>query len=137
MIYNRRLPFLIFFPSPCVIASMQRTSIEFHRSIARARVFSVPLISIFLPTANPAVRRLLLATVLHIGVYLSLFLPAATTVTGDYGKAMRRDRDNGCIACVRGGDIRGSRGRKQTHAEVSGDEKGELGTERKMSEGRR
>lgn len=35
-----------------------------------------------------------------------LSLSAATTVTGDYGKATRRDRDNGCVVCVRGKDRR-------------------------------
>lgn len=38
------------------------------------------------------------------GKSVSLALPAATTVTGDYGKATRRDGDNGRIACVRGRD---------------------------------
>lgn len=104
----------IFSPLSSVCSRVDATHINRISSFYRSRA-GFPLISIFLPTTHPAVRRLFLIT----GVYLSLSLPATTTVTGDYGKAMRRDGDNGCIACVRGGDIRGNRGRKQAHAEVA------------------
>lgn len=93
---------------PRVTAPMQRASIEFRRSVARAPVFSVPLISIFLHVASLAVRRFsVLFRRRPVPIYPSLSHPAATTVTGDYGKATRRDGDNGCIACVRGKDRRG------------------------------
>lgn len=61
---------------PRVTASMQRASIEFRRSVARAPVFSVPLISIFLHVASLAVRRLSLsfsAAVLYRYIHLSRF----------------------------------------------------------------
>lgn len=116
MVYNGHSQYLLS-PRVRVDATHINRISSFYRS--RAGFLGSPDFHIS-PYSQPrCVRCLLLATVLHIGVYLSLFLPAATTVTGDYGKAMRRDGDNGYIACVRGGDIRGSRGRKQAHAKVA------------------
>lgn len=94
---------------PRVTAPMQRASIEFRRSVARAPVFSIPLISIFLHVVSLAVHRP--SVFFHccaVPVYLSLScFQQLRQLREDYGKAMWRDGDNGCIAYVRGRDRRG------------------------------
>lgn len=111
MAYNGLLPFPI---SSLACNRVDATSVDRISSFCRSRTgfldspdFHISPRSQSCCSPPLCLFPLLCCISTSVSLSLSLLLPVATTVTRDYGKAMRRDGDNGCIAYVRARDRRG------------------------------
>lgn len=107
MAHNGRLPFPISSPA---CNRVDATSVDRISSFCRSRAGFLGSPDFHISPRSQSCCSLPLSVLFRcrpVPIYPSFSLPAATTVTGDYGKATRRDGDNGCIACVWGRDRRG------------------------------